>query len=50
AVLEGRYPNLVRIHDQVAGLPGIRDYLTSGRRQAFNEDGIFRHYPELDGE
>ncbi|MGI4947458.1 MAG: glutathione S-transferase, partial [Janthinobacterium lividum] len=42
AVLEGRYPNLVRIHDQVAGLPGIRDYLTSGRRQAFNEDGIFR--------
>ena len=23
-------------------------YLGSSRRIAFNEDGIFRHYPELD--
>ena len=27
---------------------GIAAYLASDRRIAFNEDGIFRHYPELD--
>lgn len=48
ATLERDYPNLVRIRDQVAELPGIRTYLKSERRLAFNEDGIFRHYPELD--
>ena len=42
------YPNLVRIHDQVAELPGIKAYLKSDRRLAFNTDGIFRAYPELD--
>ena len=46
--LEPDYPNLVRIHDQVAALPGIRAYLKSDRRLAFNTDGIFRAYPELD--
>jgi glutathione S-transferase len=46
--LEPDYPNLVRIHDQVAALPGIKAYLKSGRRLAFNTDGIFRAYPELD--
>lgn len=30
-------------HERVAA------YLASKRRIAFNEDGIFRHYPELDG-
>lgn len=50
AAIERDYPRLVAIHDQVAELPGIRAYLKSGRREAFNEDGIFRHYPELDGE
>ena len=49
AKLEGDCPNVVRIHDQVAELPGIRAYLKSERRIAFNEQGIFRHYPELDG-
>ena len=48
--LEPDYPNLVRIHDQVADLPGIKAYLKSDRRLAFNPDGIFRHYPELDAE
>ncbi len=48
--LEPDYPNLVRIHDQVAELPGIRAYLKSDRRLAFNTDGIFRAYPELDAE
>jgi glutathione S-transferase len=46
--LEPEYPNLVRIHDQVAALPGIKAYLKSDRRLAFNTDGIFRAYPELD--
>lgn len=46
--LEPDYPNLVRIHDQVAALPGIKAYLKSDRCVAFNTDGIFRAYPELD--
>ena len=49
ATLEPRYPALVRIHDMVARLPGVRAYLASDRRIAFNEQGIFRHYSELDG-
>ena len=48
--LEPAYPNLVRLHDQVAELPGIKAYLKSDRRLAFNTDGIFRAYPELDAE
>lgn len=48
ATLEPDHPGLIRIRDQVAELPGIRAYLKSDRRLAFNEDGIFRHYPELD--
>ncbi len=48
--LEPEYPNLIRIHDQVAELPGIKAYLKSDRRLAFNTDGIFRAYPELDAE
>ena len=45
---EGDWPGLVAMHDQVAALPRIAAYLVSKRRIAFNEDGIFRHYPELD--
>ena len=48
--LEPDYPNLIRLHDQVAELPGIKAYLKSDRRLAFNTDGIFRAYPELDAE
>jgi glutathione S-transferase len=40
---------VVAVHDRVAALPRIAAYLDSERRIAFNEDGIFRHYPELDG-
>lgn len=47
--IEGDYPNLLALRDQVAALPGIAAYLKSDRRIPFNEDGIFRHYPELDG-
>jgi len=46
--IERDYPALIALHDKVAELPGIAAYLKSGRRIAFNEDGIFRHYPELD--
>ncbi|NHZ95498.1 glutathione S-transferase [Massilia sp. CCM 8734] len=46
--LEGDYPGLVALHERVAQRPNIAAYLASKRRIAFNEDGIFRHYPELD--
>lgn len=42
------YPKLLGLRDRVAELPRITSYLSSPRRIAFNEDGIFRQYPELD--
>jgi glutathione S-transferase len=48
ARLEPKYPRVVALHDTVAGRPRIAAYLASIRRIAFNEHGIFRHYPELD--
>ena len=35
--------------ERVATRPRIADYLASDRRIPFNENGIFRHYRELDG-
>lgn len=49
AQLAPELAGLSALHDRVAGLPNIAAYLDSPRRLAFNEDGIFRHYPELDG-
>jgi len=49
AKLERCLPRTVALHDQVAALPRISAYLASERRIAFNEDGIFRCYKELDG-
>jgi glutathione S-transferase len=43
-----RYPGLAALHDKVRQRPNIARYLASDRRLAFNETGIFRHYPELD--
>jgi glutathione S-transferase len=43
-----RYPALMAVHDSVAERPNIVRYVNSGRRLPFNENGIFRHYPELD--
>jgi glutathione S-transferase len=40
--------NLLELRDRVAARPNIAAYLASERRIAFNEDGIFRRYPELD--
>jgi glutathione S-transferase len=45
---ERRIPGLVELHDRVAARPNIKAYLSSDRRIGFNEDGIFRHYKELD--
>jgi glutathione S-transferase len=42
------YPALAKLHDGVKRRKNIAAYLKSGRRLAFNETGIFRHYPELD--
>jgi len=50
ARLEAKYPRVVALHDAVAGRPRIAGYLASNRRIAFNQHGIFRHYPELDAE
>ena len=48
ASLEPRYPRLCALRDQVAARPNIAAYLASERRIPFNEEGIFRHYSELD--
>ncbi len=47
-VIERDVPGLVAVRDKVAARPNIKKYLASERRIPFNEDGIFRHYPELD--
>ena len=36
------------LHAGVARHERVAAYLASERRIAFNEDGIFRRYPELD--
>ena len=43
-----RYRRLLALHERVGQRPRIAAYLRSPRRIPFNEDGIFRHYPELD--
>ncbi len=43
-----KYPLLAALSQRVAAQPRIAAYLASPRRLAFNEQGIFRHYPELD--
>ena len=41
-------PQLLKLRDAVSTRPKLRAYLQSPRRIPFNEDGIFRYYPELD--
>ena len=48
ARLEPAYPRLMLLREQVAARPRIAAYLASKRRIAFNQEGIFRHYPALD--
>jgi glutathione S-transferase len=49
AKLVPKYPRVVALHDRIAARPRIAGYLSSARRLPFNQEGIFRHYPELDG-
>lgn len=48
AALEPSLPLTLALHARVAALPRVAAYLASPRRLAFNQDGIFRRYPELD--
>ncbi len=41
-------PRLRALHDEVFARARIKRYVASKRRLAFNNDGIFRRYPELD--
>jgi glutathione S-transferase len=41
-------PRLLELRHHVASRPNIAAYLASPRRIPFNENGIFRRYPELD--
>jgi len=41
-------PRLSALVDRVAGHERLQAYFGSPRRLAFNEQGLFRHYPELD--
>jgi glutathione S-transferase len=43
-----QYPGLIALHDHVMARPQIAAYLSSPRRLPFNQQGIFRHYPELE--
>jgi glutathione S-transferase len=43
-----RRPRLRALHDQVFERPRIALYAASGRRLPFNNEDLFRHYPELD--
>jgi glutathione S-transferase len=43
-----RHRRLFSLYERIRERPRIAAYLASPRRIAFNEDGIFRHYPELD--
>jgi glutathione S-transferase len=42
-------PRLLELRDRVARRPRLSRYLTSPHRLPFSEQGIFRHYEELDG-
>jgi glutathione S-transferase len=41
-------PRVAKLHANVGRRQRVDDYLRSPRRIAFNEEGIFRRYPELD--
>lgn len=41
-------PQVLRLHDEISRHRRLQTYLRSDRRIAFNEDGIFRRYPDLD--
>jgi glutathione S-transferase len=48
ASLSDRLPLTLALRERVAARPRIAAYLASPRRLQFTQNGIFRHYPELD--
>lgn len=48
AQLEAEHRQVIALRDRIASRPRIAAYLRSPRRIPFNQEGIFRHYPELD--
>ena len=42
------YPRVAALHDEVFARPRMKRYLKSKRRLAFNNDDLYRHYPELE--
>jgi glutathione S-transferase len=46
--LRPQIPALLALRERMHARPRIVDYLNSTRRIPFNQNGIFRHYPELD--
>ena len=46
--LARRHPHVMALHARVAARKRIAAYLTSARRLPFSQEGIFRHYAELD--
>ena len=46
--MQGSWPHLEALQSAVPEIEGVANYLASERRMDFNEDGIFRHYDELD--
>ena len=43
-----KHRRVIALRDRIAGRPRLGAYLASGRRLPFNQEGIFRYYPELD--
>jgi glutathione S-transferase len=48
AMKKVRSPRIMAIHERVGRRARLAAYLASPRRIPFNQQGIFRHYPELD--
>lgn len=46
--MQRKIPHLETLAERISERPRIAAYLSSPRRLAFNENGIFRHYTELD--
>ena len=46
--LQGQFGNLEGLQSVVPEIEGLAGYLASEERMDFNQDGIFRHYEELD--
>jgi glutathione S-transferase len=50
ATLAKDIPLTLALRDEVRALPELAGYFASDRRLPFNEQGLFRHYPELDAD